>query len=389
MDLKISNNIDEEIKNITSYINKIETSIIKENNKLLTQNEIIMNKNKLESYVKKIDNKLIEINNNINIFNNNEKKKLLKEERIYNNELIRINEKKQLLKEQYNIELNNCIKYGINLYLKKRNILMEIKYFSDKIEEFNNKKKELRFEYINNIKNNNSIIKERKKKQNEINDLKSTLNKLEDEINLYSFKKNKIISSKFENKLINNERNNNINEKLSLLNIEQRKLIKKRDKLSKYLKTINPQLSNINTPLLKKKLPPNYKEYKTILTNKKIELKKYNIEINNHLNKLYNIEYYITDEYINSILFKEKERCILRWNKTNERFNYTINNYKQQFINQINELQKEKIQIQHQLSLLDHHNISNKKETEINNNNELLSNIKNRLNYLKNMKKNK
>lgn len=377
-------NIEEEIKNITNYINKVETNIELENTELFNQKELLRIKELVQTEIDTNNKKLIDINNTINNYSTEKKKILKKEESIYNNELRRLVEKRILLKDINNLQLNKCIKEGVNIYMKKREILRQIDYTNNKIAEFNTRKKQIRAEYVKNVKIKNAVIKQQKNGNSDINEVKDTIRKLTDEINSYPNKRNNVLKSEI---LDSNE----ILIQLKNLEIEHNKLIVKRTKLNKYVSQYKPQPLTNKTYFLKNKLPQDYKEYKNklVVLNQKLQL--CNKEISNHKLKLEELEYKTTEEYITSTLLTENKRCEIRWNKMNERINNTIAEYKLLFNDEIVNLQDCNNQLYHKLELIRNKlsgiNINSEKEVEINNNKELLSTIKNRLNYLK-IKKN-
>jgi hypothetical protein len=362
-------NINEEIKNITNYISKVEYNIELENKKLLTYEEINKEKEYLLKEIKEIDNRLIKINNDINEFSNNQKKIILHENTIYNNELKRLIDKRELIKEVKEIELKKVIKENVKLYIKKREILNKINYINTKINEFDIHKKNIRKEFINSVKSNNKIIKHNKTGISSINNIKDSILQIDIELKKNKTKQNNIINSSLEKDKLSNE--------LELLNKEENKLLRKKQQLSKYLNKVN--LVNISKSLLKNKLPNDYKEYKKHLSYFELELNKCNNNINKNLIEIEELEETLTDEYITKILDNEKKRCITRWNKINERINNIILEYKDNYNNEIQKLINNKEQLEHKYSILQSKKIN--KSTEINN--ELLINIKNRLKYLK------
>lgn len=377
-------NIEEEIKNITNYINKVESNIELENTELSNQKELLRLKELVQTEIDTNNKKIISINNTINNYSTEKKKILKKEESIYNNELRRLVEKRILLKDINNLQLNECIKEGVSIYMKKRELLQQIDYTNNKIAEFNTRKKQIRAEYVKNVKAKNAVIKQQKNGNSDINEVKDTISNLTNEINSYPNKRNNVLKSEI---LDSNEKLS----QLEQLEQEQVKIIAKRNKLIKYLTQYKPQPLTNKTYFLKNKLPQDYKEYKNKLVVLNDKLKLCNKEINNHKLKLEELEYKITEEYITSTLLKENKRCELRWNKMNERINNTIDEYKLSFSSEIENLQNCNNQLYHKLELIRNKllgiNINSEKEAEINNNNELLSTIKNRLNYLK-IKKN-
>lgn len=374
-------NIVEEIKNITNYIDKIENNIIIENNRLLSQEEISITINKLLDEIKNIDNKLIDINNDINKYSTNKKKIISNEKRIYNNELNRIAEKCALLKETNNIILQEQIKYGINLFAKKKLLLNEIQTITDKINSFNKLKHETRQSFIKSIKVVNTNIKHNRT-SSELQDIKKSIINIDTEINQYDNKKNGLINTITDN--------NELIIKIADLDNEQRKLLKKRDILLKYLKnnSVENTMNKTNNKLLKTKLPTNYREYKNLLCDLKKELLEHNKLIMKHTEQLIKIEKQSSDIYIEQLLDNEKTRCLIRWEKMNKRVEDDIITYKNSFADTINKLQSEKTILQHKLSLLKNNSISisTTEKQNIQKNNELLSTIKNRLNYLKKLK---
>jgi hypothetical protein len=370
-------NIEEEIKNINTYIDKIENSITKENNKLLTRNNLIKKKEKLLKELCDLDNQLIIINNNINYFTNRKNKLLDKEKRIYDNENIRIKEKHKQLKESKISELKVLINKSVKLHINKRIILNKIENYKNKILEFNELKKKIRTEFIKNIKQNNEIIKRQRKELNK-NSISNKINDIEREILNISDNKTNII-----NKYNLGEIDNNLlNKELRNLEREKNRLIKQQKQFTKYLKP------NSKNYLLKNKLPSNYKEYKTFLKYEEDKLNICNKQIIDNLIILEDTENKINDQYINKLLECDKIRCNTRWKKINDRIKEEINIYKNTFKNEINTLLINKNKIVNELaninSLLNKNIIT--KEKQITKDNQLLSNIKNRLNYLKILK---
>lgn len=373
-------NIDEEIKNITNYISKVEFNIELDNKKLITQQEINKEKDSILQEINSIDNKLIIINNDINAFSNNQKKIISREETIYNNELQRLKDKRELIKETKLLELKQAIKTGIDLYMKKRDILTNIKDINNKIKEFNTRKYNVRREFINSVKQNNAIIKRNKTEASAINNIKASLAQIDAELQEYSTKKNALLAE--------NLNSDELVEELAVLDREKGKLERKRKQFAKYL--ANTAVVNTSKPLLKNKLPSDYKEYRQRLSHIEGELVKCNCDINKNLILLEELENTMTDEYITLLLADESERCITRWNKMNERVNHIILEYKAGFNDDIAILMNNKQLLEHKYNILLQRSIDEKVNTnkiaEINNNNELLNNIKNRLKYLKNMK---
>jgi hypothetical protein len=378
-------NIEEEIKNINEYINKIENNIITENNKLLNRNDLVKKKESLQNKLKELDLRLIAINNNINAFSNKQKEVINKEKEIYNNEKKRLIDKKELIKENKLAELKELINKNAKLYINKRIILSEISMYNTMIAEFNKRKIQLRTEFIKSVKYNNSIIKKNKLDINNTNSINIKIKELEAKIAALPEKKNTIIANY--NNLIDNKEL--INE-LSNLERKQQKLIKKHKQLIKYSKETT--IINTSKPLLKNKLPANYKEYKKLLQNKENELLNCNKEISNNLTILEDIEHKMSDKYITNFLASENIRCEKRWQKINERYNNFILLYKDEFSKEITNLQTKKLQIENEINyintLLNKNIITTTEEAKINNDIQLLSNIKNRLNYLKKMKNN-
>lgn len=376
-------NIEEEIKNITNYIDKIENNIIFENNKLLTQEEINKEINTLTLKINDIDKQLISINNTINIYNGNKKKCLSNEKQIYDTELKRIIDKKILIKEENNMALKRVIKNGIELFSIKKYLLSQIKYTTNQINKFNDMKKQIRANYIKNIKVTNKNIKGNRT-NSELNNMKKKLSKLEYEIDDYNNKKNNIINT------IDNKNNTKLMNKLEELDYNQMKLNKKRNVLLKYINQNNnlTSLHQVNRQILNNKLPNDYKTYKAKLTALLNELSDYNKLIDEHKLQLIDCEMEINDNYINNLIENEHKRCITRWNKMNERINNDMQNYKNSFMTQITELQDMKSNLQRKLHLLKNNktNVTPSEKENIIKNNELLSTIKNRLNYLKKMK---
>lgn len=376
-------NIEEEIKNITNYIDKIENNITVENNKLLTQEEINKEINTLTLKINDIDKQLISINNTINIYNGNKKKCLSNEKQIYDTELKRIIDKKILIKEENNMALKRVIKNGIELFSIKKYLLSQIKYTTNQINKFNDMKKQIRANYIKNIKVTNKNIKGNRT-NSELNNIKKKLSKLEYEIDDYNNKKNNIINT------IDNKNNTKLMNKLEELDYNQMKLNKKRNVLLKYINQNNnlTSLHQVNRQILNNKLPNDYKTYKAKLTALLNELSDYNKLIDEHKLQLIDCEMEINDNYINNLIENEHKRCITRWNKMNERINDDMQNYKNSFMTQITELQDMKSNLQRKLHLLKNNktNITPSEKENIIKNNELLSTIKNRLNYLKKMK---
>lgn len=384
-------NIDEEINNITKYINNIEANIQFENKLLLSHNELIKIKSSLQEQISNNNKKIININNEINSFVNKKRKILDNEDKIYLNELKRIKEKKIQIKDLNNVRLKECIKNGIKLYVNKNILINDIKLTNFKINEFNNRKIELRKQHINHIKNKNALIKKNKNKSNELQILKNDIKNISDEINKYSNKKNKILECELSN--------SEILKQLELLDIEQNKLIKKKKQMDKHAKFFDNSLSlnakNFNNINLSKpnieKLPANYKKYKKTLELLKLELDECNRNIKNHIYNLEKIEYETSDEYITNYLNNHKNRCILRKDKMYERVNSIINDYKKSFESNINDINDNNKLLNQQLNTinikLNNINMNDIKESKIQKNDKLLSTIKNRLNYLK-LKKN-
>lgn len=384
-------NIDEEINNITKYINNIEANIQFENKLLLSHNELIKIKSSLQEQISNNNKKIININNEINSFVNKKRKILDNEDKIYLNELKRIKEKKIQIKDLNNVRLKECIKNGIKLYVNKNILINDIKLTNFKINEFNNRKIELRKQHINHIKNKNALIKKNKNKSNELQILKNDIKNISDEINKYSNKKNKILECELSN--------SEILKQLELLDIEQNKLIKKKKQMDKHAKFFDNSLSlnaknfnniNLSKPTIEK-LPANYKKYKKTLELLKLELDECNRNIKNHINNLEKIEYETSDEYITNYLNNHKNRCILRKDKMYERVNSIINDYKKSFESNINDINDNNKLLNQQLNTinikLNNINMNDIKESKIQKNDKLLSTIKNRLNYLK-LKKN-
>lgn len=384
-------NIDEEINNITKYINNIEANIQFENKLLLSHNELIKIKSSLQEQISNNNKKIININNEINSFVNKKRKILDNEDKIYLNELKRIKEKKIQIKDLNNVRLKECIKNGIKLYVNKNILINDIKLTNFKINEFNNRKIELRKQHINHIKNKNAIIKKNKNKSNELQILKNDIKNISDEINKYSNKKNKILECELSN--------SEILKQLELLDIEQNKLIKKKKQMDKHAKFFDNSLSlnaknfnniNLSKPTIEK-LPANYKKYKKTLELLKLELDECNRNIKNHIYNLEKIEYETSDEYITNYLNNHKNRCILRKDKMYERVNSIINDYKKSFESNINDINDNNKLLNQQLNTinikLNNINMNDIKESKIQKNDKLLSTIKNRLNYLK-LKKN-
>jgi hypothetical protein len=382
-------NINEEIKNITNYLSKVETSIELDNKKLITQQEIDREKNSIQQEIKDIDNKLIHINNDINAFTNNQKQIISREEQIYNTELQRLKDKRKQIKETKILELKHVIKRGVELYIKKRAILTNIKDINSKIAEFNNRKHNVRREFINSVKKNNGIIKNNKTEASTINNIKDEIVKIDIELQNNSAKKNALLSKiKTEQKTVENDV---IIAELALIERENSKLERKRKQLAKYLcKSKTTTISNVSKPLLKNKLPSDYKEYKNRLLQAKEDLDKCNCDINKNIILLEELENTMSDDYITILLADEKARCITRWNKMNERITAIISEYKAEFNNDIIMLTNTKIVLEQKYNILLQRSNAGKldinKINEIKNNNELLNNIKNRLKYLKNMK---
>lgn len=397
-------NIQEELKNLQEYIKKIEIPIEQNNNLLENEKNREVKLEELNNELEIINKKLIQLTNLVNNEKRMNEQNRNKEYKIYTEEKERICQKKQQISEQYIICHNEIGIKILNNNLEQRTLVLDIEKIKDDMKMYEKLKIENRRKYLSEVKNKNAQIRKNKDVKENLIIIKNLEDKISDE-NIRN-EKNKINKEYYDyieelksiEKLI--EKTTDITKKaklvemkLDLENNDIRKNMQYRLKnFDKSLATTKKQLLSLyndyeRTKYVKKKinniqLPKDYKNMKKILQEKKNNLetiKKYQKQLENDLFKN---EEENTPTYINLLLENEVNNCELRWNKINERVENANKNIELKYIADIKKLEQNKTILLNQINKLKNDNVLSIDKEEVQNNNELLKNIKNRVSYL-------